>query len=255
MSTTLLIGRWPASAEPLLHPLRRRPDSYALDHRRDVARAQVGVVDADGDGLRGGWTGLEVAGRGDAHLARAGDRGDLPRDADHVHRVGAVRPDVYVEYNVPEVVRERRTDRRVGGQFEDALVLVAQPELALRQHHARRLEAADLRRLEHGALARVAVEQLGTLAREGDALPHLEVRRAADDLLRLGVRPVAHRREAQAVGVRVRVHRHHLADGHERAVPRPDPMDRIHLGGGHGQPVRQVVDVVRQVDVVAQPLQ
>ena len=56
---------------------------------------------------------------------------DEKRHAQHVHRVGAVRPHVHVEDDVAEVVGERHPDRGVGRQLQDALVRLAQPQLAL----------------------------------------------------------------------------------------------------------------------------
>ena len=83
--------------------------------------------------------------------------------------------------DVADDVGERRADRRVVGQHEDAFVVFGEAELALAEHHAGGLDAADLRRLEHRRLAAVAVAHVRADRREGDLLADGEVRRAADD--------------------------------------------------------------------------
>ena len=142
-------------AQALLHPARRGPDAHALDHGGDVAGTQIRVVDRDGGGLRDVGIALGVLAVREAQR-RARDRGDLAGDAGHVHHVGAVRPGVHVQHHVAEVVGERRADRRVRGQLEDALVLLGQAQLALGQHHPRGLDAANARGLERRGPRRCA---------------------------------------------------------------------------------------------------
>ena len=245
----------PGGLQPLLHPARRGPDADALDDRRDVARAEVRVVDRHGGGVLDGLVALGVVVVREAQL-RAEDGSRLARDADHVHHVGPVRPGVHVQHHVAEVVGERRAHRRIRRQLEDALVLVGEPQLALGQHHPRGLDAANARGLEGRGLAAARVDQRGALAREGDALSGGDVRRAADDGVRLA-RAVLDRREDEAVGVGVRIDREHLGDRHELAIPAADALDALDLRRGHRQPLRERLDVevVREVDVVAQPLE
>ena len=253
-------GALPGGAQPLLHPLRRGPDRHPLDDRGGVARAQVGGVDGDRRGVGHVGVALGVVAVVRAHgLAGDGgarDGGGFAGDADHVHHVGAVRPRVHVEHHVAEVVGERAADGRVGGQFEDALVRLGEPELALGQHHPGRLDAADRRGLERRSLAVARVDELGAFARERDALPGGDVRRAAHDGPRLA-RAVLDGRELEAVGVRVRLDREHLGDRHQLAVPVADALDALDLGRGHREPLGERIDVevVGEVDVVAQPLE
>ena len=242
-------------AQALLHPARRGPHAHALDDGGDVARAQLRVVDRDGGGVRDVRVALGVLAVRQAQR-RAADRGDLAGDADHVHHVGAVRPGVHVQHHVAEVVGERRAHRRIRGQLEDALVLVGQPQFALGEHHPRGLDAANARALERRGLAAARVDQPRTLAGEGDALPGGDVRGAADDGVRLA-RAVLDGGEHEAVRVGVRIDGEHLGDGHEIAVPAADALDALDLRGGHREPLRERLDieVVREVDVVAQPLE
>ena len=133
---------------------------------------------------------------------------------------------------------------------------LGKPELALGQHHPRRLDAADRRGLERRPLAVARVDQLGAFARERDALPGCDVRSAAHDGPR-HARAVLDGRELEAVGVGMRVDREHLGDRHQLAVPVADALDPLDLGRRHREPLGERIDVevVGEVDVVAQPLE
>ena len=223
----------------------------AGEHPPQVARAQVRRVDRDAH------AGLRVLGQLGAYVAEIGraqltlqDRGQLARGAVVPPQVGP-RGDgrvVDVQHRAAgQHVARRRThfERRV--QHEDAFVLVAQPELALGQHHAAALDAADLAPLEHGS-----VGQRRPLGGEADLLALGHVGRAADDF-RLTV-AVVHPDQPQLVGVRVGAHVEHAP--HTDA--RPAAARLAHLV--HGRDVRreQLPDLaggqVAQIHEVVQPL-
>ena len=92
------------------------------------------------------------------------------------------------------------------GKLQNAVVLLAQAQLARRAQHAVRFQAAQLR-----ALDREAARQLRTDHRDGHLEPGTHVGRAANDLqtVRAVGRDLAHR---QLVGIRVTRGLEHLAD-------------------------------------------
>ena len=186
----------PRECEPALHPLRRRSHRHAdapgrepgrtvgsVDHDRDV----VGVTrDVDG-GLGHGERQIEV-------------RGEIPCHPGHRHRVGPVRRDRQVEDHLvqTELVAHVGAELGVGPQREDAVVVVAEPELARRAEHAVAHLAADLAPLEREAArqrrARRCVRHdhaVGDVRRaahdRGGAVAELDV--AELELVGVGVRP------------------------------------------------------------------
>ena len=79
---------------------------------------------------------------------RARQRGDLARDAEHRQAVALVRRQLEREDVVVEVehVADRRADRRIGGQDQQAGVVVRQLQFARRAQHAFARDAAHRRR-------------------------------------------------------------------------------------------------------------
>ena len=103
----------------------------------------------------------------------------------------------------PRYSRSGCADRRVFRQHEDALVRLGEAELLLGADHARRLDAADLRRLERTASRRCGRRAAWRRSlREGDLLARGDVGRAADDRCGARRRADVDRDETQAVGVR-----------------------------------------------------
>ncbi len=161
--------------QPPLHPVGRRAHH---DRRRegDEARAPVGGLD---DHVRTGH--LVDDGRGLVLYdfeRQVEVRGEIAGDADDPHRIGPVRRDREVEHDVVEAEHLAHVgpERCVGGQLEDAGVVVAEAELARRAQHALRHHAADLAPLDR----EVAGEHCAD-AREGHDHARLDVRRAAHD--------------------------------------------------------------------------
>ena len=66
----------------------------------------------------------------------------MPRTPMQSWRLGVI---VDVEHGIVElsVIGEGRADRRIGGQLDDPVMLVAELQLAHRAHHAVALDAAD----------------------------------------------------------------------------------------------------------------
>ena len=75
----------------------------------------------------------------------------IARDAEHAHAIAAVRRGVHLEHGIVEIQRRAHIPVRAASdarQFHDAVVLLAEPELARGAQHAVRLQAAQLRALD-----------------------------------------------------------------------------------------------------------
>ena len=198
MSTSALIGRSPIAVSrfcsqagdgPFLTPRTRRS-------------ANAGQSDGDGaevelDRDRAGELALDRLRRALLEGADVGG-GEIARDAVDAGAVGAVGGEIDVDHRIVEagVLRVALADRRVGGQVDDALVVVGNLQLELRHQHAAALDAADGADRERHVLA--GDEGAGRHEHAGHA--GARVGRAAHDLDRLAVAGVDHA-DAQPVGV------------------------------------------------------
>ncbi len=139
-----------------------------------------------------------------------------------MHRhVAPIRLHVDIEDDIAVEIGQRRAERAVGRQDEDAVAIRGQPQLVARAEHP---VADDAHLL--GALDPSVTGQDGTRQRHRDALSWGDVRRAADDLQRLAGAK-RDRRQGQAVGTRMLLDREQLADDDVLPVgtPRLDPLD------------------------------
>ena len=214
-------------AQAVLQPLRRGAVRDAADQAADEERAGLaGDVGGEVDGDRAGeGAGDRLDGGGDQRAEAAG--GEVAGDAGDAERVGAVRGDrrSSMTGSKGDDVDVAGADRGVGGELDDAVVGVGELHLALGEHHAVALDAADLADLDRGVDAGDVVAGLG----DHDLDAGAGVRGAADDLLlAVGGQDAA---DAELVGVGVRVGLEDLADGEggERARPgwsRPRPRGR-----------------------------
>ena len=233
--------------EAHLDLVRRRPDADARDMPADEPRAQVRVLDGDGQALRDRVAGLLGVGLREAH-GGAGDRRDLAGDADEAQDVAPIGLDVDVEDGVAVQVDEGQAERRIRGQDEDAVAVAGQAQFVARTEHAVGHHAHLL-----GPLDAPIAWQDGAGQGHGDALAGGDVRRATHDLQRLTA-PDGHPGERQAVRARVAFHAQQLADDDVLPVRAPclDVRD-VHAQQGQalGQRLRRVLDV----DVVAEPRQ
>ena len=220
-------------AQAVLQPGGRGAVADAADQAADEERAGLagdvgGEIDRDragegaGDGDDGG---------GDERAEAAG--GEVAGDAGDAEGVGAVGGDGDVDDRVEgDDVDVAGADRRVGRELDDAVVLVGELHLALGEHHAVALDAADLADLDRGVDAGDVVAGL----RDHHLDAGTRVRGAADDLL-LAVGG-QHAADAELVGVGVGVRLEHLADGEggQRLAGIADALDlEAEVGEGEGQ--------------------
>jgi len=246
----------PRLLEAARHPVRGgRCGVEAGDLAGDEDRAAGGVLDLDRVALAVGCG--QVAVGGVVETDAVGERG-LARDAAQRERVGAVGVDLELDDLLVEPEDVERTvagGTGVGGKHDDAVVVLAQTELAGRADHARRdvpvgLACGDLE----------AAGQHPAGEHHDHQVAGGEVVGAADDALRLAgaVRgadvdgaPV----DRLAVLLRLGLHRQHSTD-HERAGDvGAGALDRLELEPERGQPRGEVLgrDVVGEVDVLTDP--
>jgi hypothetical protein len=83
-------------------------------------------------------------------------RGEVPGDSLDTHRILTVWRHRDIDDRIVEAGPSGigRADRRIFGQLDDTVMLVAQLELAYRAHHPMALDAADCRHLERHVAAR-----------------------------------------------------------------------------------------------------
>ena len=175
MSTTLLIGRWPAAL--------RRAFSHSGDgpivtfsNARTVKRGHSSVRTSTrraGDRVAGGVRVLRPRRR----AQRGAGRGvHLARDAVDAQAVGAVRRDLELEHvgGDRQDLEQRRAGRGAVVEHHDPGVVGADRELVLGQDHPRRLDAAQLGLAE---LRAVGHHRAGPRDRDGLARPRRSARR------------------------------------------------------------------------------
>ena len=129
-------------------------------------------------------------------------------------------------------------------------MVLAETELLLREDHALALDPPHGFAAERRALSRVAIDDRRALVGVWNDRALVEVRRPCHNGLRIA-RPEVDRCEQQLVGVGVL---RELLDarGPDPVVP-PRPLDALHLGAGHMELERQLVDADVDLDVLAQP--
>ena len=259
----------PAPGQPHPHPQRgerRRGEAAHLAQHEPVAagrvvdagrvhvRAHVVKLTAEQRRIRQGGLG----GIAERHAERAGE---LARDAAHRHGVAAVGRHRDLEHLVAQVRvgHEIRAQRRVGGQHQDAGVIVADGQFAGRADHSLGNVAVGLARadLEPAGQHRAGQRQRHPVA-DG------EVDRAADHAGRLLRRPgqlavgdgdaAVPDRLLQVLGSGQLLDEEHLGDHHATDVV-PDRLHRLDLEAGRGQPPRDLggIDGLGQRRVLAQP--
>ena len=168
----------PAATQPLGHPHRRSRAGFdALDHPTEIARCVGTGVERDIEPriARRGHRRDRV--RGDAAAERGGD---IEGDAAHAEAVGAVGGELELERRIRQakVVRKRRADRRIAGQFQQARGIAVEPEFLCRAQHAVGLDAAQRRRPD-GEFAHAGTDHRQRCNQSGT-----RVGRATDDLQR-----------------------------------------------------------------------
>ena len=256
---------------------RDRPHAGQLDPARQPAGGRRGRVEAgdgagDEDRAAGGIVDLDrvarivrrrdVALRGVAEGGPAPVDGVLQRrlagDAAQRQRVGAVGVDLELDDLVAQVEHVEGVVAGlagVGGQHDDAFVVVAEAELPGRADHARREVAVGLARGD-----REVPGQHGAGQDADDEVAGREVVGAADDALGLagavGVTDVDGAPvDGLAVLLRLGLHREHTADDQRAGDVVTGALDRLDPQPEVGQRVGELlqVEVVGEVDVVADP--
>ena len=236
MSTTFVIGRWPAAVRRALSHSGDGPIVDVLEHARGEARAQVGAststrTSAASTGACPGRRPTAAAQR------RAGGGVDLARDAVDAEAVGPVGRDLELEH----VGRDRQHlgQRRARRRAPSASTMIPawsapMRELVLGEDHPLGLDAAQLGLPE---LRAAGHDRAGP--RDRDRLAGGDVRRAAHDLGG-SPSPTSTRADAEAVGVGVLLGVEHLAD--DEAVERlhAGVVDALDLGAGHRQPLAEL---------------
>ncbi len=207
--------------QPVGEPARARPVAHAAD----------GAPEHPGTGLR----------HFDRPAARAGERRRRPAAADQgfsaprpaaarsraTPRTASASPRFGVTRDLDHRIVEPRpcayalAHRRIGGQFDDAGMVVAEPHFARREQHAGAQHAADLARLQRDAGAGNEAAGRGEHRLHAGA----RIRRAADDGDELAVARID-RAGAQPVGVRVLHRLDHPRDA-ERRQRRATVLDAL----------------------------
>ena len=238
-------GAHPGLAQPLLHPQGRRADGHVPDEGGGVAVTEGRVFNFHGGVVGGGVVAVGLPFVRGQMEGRTGQRVDFPGHAAHTQAAGHIRRQFDLHHIVAQIIRQRDAGRRIQGQKQNALVLLAQSQFQLRADHSCGTDAADFGRFEflEGAWAFVAigVHQHRAPAGKGDfedgqcarcqtlAFVLEEVGRAGNHLLGFSL-AVLHIHQHQSVRVRVGFHCDHLADDECLGIPPvPYPLDRGHF--------------------------
>ena len=218
--------------EAVLEPVGRGAVPEAADEAADEERAGLaGDVGGEVDGDRAGeGAGDGLDGRGREPAEAAG--GEVAGDAGDAEGVGAVGGDGDVDDRVEgDDVDVAGADGGGRVELDDAGVGVGELHLALGEHHAVALDAADFPDLDRGVDAGDVVAGGGDHDLEAGA----RVRGAADDLLlAVGGQDAA---DAELVGVGVGMRLEDLADGEggQRRGRVGDALDlEAEVGEGEG---------------------
>ena len=137
----------PSALEALLQPLRRRTVPEAPHDPAEESRTALRVLRRDRHRALEAALDFRHVERLELAHARGGE---VAGNAAHAHAVLAVGGDGDIEDDVVELrpFGIGHTDRRVVGQVDNALMLIAQLQLADRAHHASRFDAANRRDLQ-----------------------------------------------------------------------------------------------------------
>ena len=193
------------SLEAALHPVGRCAIGHAPDDAPVKCGAAFGIVDPDLGRARALALYRGHFGRLECAQPRCGQ---IARDTHHAHAVGPVRRDRHIEHGrCIAVFGKAGARRRILGQFDDAVMLVAQFQFAHGTHHAIRFDAADR------ALAQFHPVGGDHRARQAEHAFHSRARigRTADDLQRVTLAGID-TQHLQLVGIRVRPRRQHMRD-------------------------------------------
>ena len=240
---------------------RNRPLACALEPRpQPIGRGAVGYA-GDDAAIEGGTAFRIVRADFDRTRAAGGEGGNGNRlqrpqplrrqvagDAVDAHAIGPVRGHRHLDHRIGAVIiGKTRPHRRVSGQFDDAVVILAQFELARGAHHAVRLDPADRALPQHHAVCRNH-----SAGKPKHALhPGPRIGRAANDLERLAVTGI-NREHLQLVGIGVARGGEHVSDAEARQLLRR-VLDTLDLEANSIQRIADLRDVGGGLEVVLEP--
>ena len=168
----------------------------------------------------------------------------------HARAVLPVRRQVDLEDGIAErsPLRVGRTNRRIGRQLHDAVVILRKLQFRLRAQHAAALDAAD------GADAKrdVLAGDEGARGREHADQPGARIRRAANDLHRSAAVAGIDHAHPQPVRIGMLLGGNHPRDGERRKRPRL-VVDTLDLKPDHGELVGELFDRLVGVEMFLQP--
>ena len=241
----LLADRLEASAQPLGRLAVPDPAHQAQGEER---RQRLGVAEIEAHSGRAREGARDRLDDGVAQFADLGGR-EVARDAVDAEAVRPVRRDGDLDHRIvqPHHGREGPADRRVLGQLHDAVMVVAEAELARGAQHAARGDAADLGRAELDAARRD--HRAGRGEHHLEALPR--VRSAAHHLQRRALADV-HHADLELVGVRVPPGLQDVADDEGRQIARL-VLDVLDLEPDARQRVGDRLEVGVAAEVLFQP--
>ena len=221
----------PDRGEPALQPVRGRAVLHAAHQAQRERRTQRGrrsEVERHRD--RAGEAAGDRLDRGVLELAHVGG-GEIAGDAVDAGAIGAVGREVDLDRGIvePGPLRVAGADRGVGGQVDDALVVVGELQLELGDQHAAALDAADLAHAERHVLAR----DEGAGRHEHALHAGARVRRPAHDLHRIAAAGID-QADAQPVGIRMLLGGRHPSDD-ERRQHLAAVGDALDLEPDHGE--------------------
>ena len=203
MSTSAVTLRWPQRARR--STIQAGVCALRVHAAHDAAREAAAQVGAPAPPPAGaGRAPAGTGGMAGVFKRRAGQRRDLARDAVDAERMRQVGRELEREDGVVELqpLADVGAQRRVGGQLEQAAVVVGDLQFARRAQHAAALDAAQLADADLEGLAVLAGRQLGADHGQRHLEPGARIGRAADDLQRLAGRRMLtwHTRSRSACG-------------------------------------------------------
>ncbi len=233
----------PDRGQAAAHPVRR----IAVGDARHALREEGGAAGRLRAHVRAGAGAVDRIDRERLQCADARG-GEVAGDAAHAHAILPVGGDRYVDHRIgqPGIIGIAGADGRVGGQFDDAVMPLADLELARGAHHAVRFDAADRRDLQRD----VGPRNIGAGAAEHADQPGARIGRTAYDLC--GSVAGVDRQHLQLVRLRVALGGQDARDG-ERRQCLARIGDALHLQPDTGQRDHDLIEGRIGVEMLGEP--
>ena len=248
----------PHRRKPPREPVGRRRHAHPSENGAEEAGTTFRVLDRNPHPAgRRGRTGAR--GRRHRTARRAGERRkpelhavrdrELPGNSLVAKEVGTVGRDVEDETGIRQRhgLEQRRARRGVGGKLPEALMVVAESQLARGAKHPLGDFTAQLALLDAKAAG-----QRGTYRREGIPPPRGDIGRAADDMAP-GPRAVVHDADPEPIGIGML---HCRFDEADDDVPQlgMERLDGVSRRAEGAQPVRDFGGVERAAEELREPV-